>query len=651
MADEILETQNGRFYFANADDYIARMMRRDGHWEVHICEALMAIMPEKAIIRGLDVGANIGAFSIQLASIAKRKGAQLQIQAFEVQPLVFSNLIKNIELNCLGDSIQAHQLAIGAESGEIEFDVLDNTRARNAGAFSLSDEITKNFDVGLPVCGRSKCRSISLDTLDLASIDFIKIDVEGMELEILRSIEPWLMQNATTLLLEIWSAEKAPWYQERASELLSMLRAIYQSEVKMAENYLFFGKRTEPQLETLADELRRSGSFSRAAGLYLQLLKKDPMRWNYMLGICLRSAGDNELALHYLRRHEMIAGPSRFSRRHIAYALQSKQDYPGAKSTLFDALALFPGEPELVSDIFKLLQLSLSDAEITRLFEYCADNDQCLNIIRAQNLEALRQGADDKICADKVAANFAKSPAEGRQVLLSKYYKSGSLTCLSDYASNGQDNGKTIPMFAFWDKTPPPDEIAGNFRTWRDRSSLEQPLFDVDSARSFIHVHFDAEVVTAFDRAHHPAMKADIFRLAKIFQEGGMYLDADERAIAPFGILWSALSDANIDRLFVLDIAPHLIYVHNYLLVAHRNDAIIGAALDIAVQNTLAGNTVGRIWSATGPGALTQAVCVGLSDKDVVLRTGFISSIAFRKLFQSDGMDYKKKPEQNWRNH
>lgn len=53
-------------------------------------------------------------------------------------------------------------------------------------------------------------------------------------------------------------------------------------------------------------------------------------------------------------------------------------------------------------------------------------------------------------------------------------------------------------------------------------------LYSESSARLFLKSHgFDSIVVEAFDAAPHPAIKADLFRLAEISVNGGFYLDAD----------------------------------------------------------------------------------------------------------------------------
>ena len=107
---DVFEATFGRYVFANADDYIAKVLREQGSWELHLCMAFLDVLPHRNI-RGADIGANVGLFSIQMALLAAQRGKTIEIDAFEVQRSVFSNLQQNIELNGLEDEheIQSEQ--------------------------------------------------------------------------------------------------------------------------------------------------------------------------------------------------------------------------------------------------------------------------------------------------------------------------------------------------------------------------------------------------------------------------------------------------------------------------------------------------------------------------------------------------------------
>ena len=70
--------------------------------------------------------------------------------------------------------------------------------------------------------------------------------------------------------------------------------------------------------------------------------------------------------------------------------------------------------------------------------------------------------------------------------------------------------------------------------TWQERNpEFTCRFFDDAAARAFLERDYSPEVLGAFDRASEPAKKADFFRLAYLFAEGGYYVDADDRCGAP----------------------------------------------------------------------------------------------------------------------
>ena len=117
----------------------------------------------------IDVGAHIGSFS--LAVTASLPGAT--VTAFEPAPTTFEYLRRNLASN--GRSlVDAHQLAVAARAGTIEF--TDN------GAGSVLNGLTNPDGVVTTV------RAVSVvDALDLAgpTVDLLKFDAEGAEYDAL----------------------------------------------------------------------------------------------------------------------------------------------------------------------------------------------------------------------------------------------------------------------------------------------------------------------------------------------------------------------------------------------------------------------------------------------------------------------------------
>lgn len=114
----------------------------------------------------VDIGANIGAFSIQAASIGARK-----VFAVEPEPHNLIALKENIRLNNLGPIINVVELGISDFSGEA-------TISDDGGGASIKD-----------CTSGSTIKITTLDQLfnnyNINNVNVLKIDVEGSEPEII----------------------------------------------------------------------------------------------------------------------------------------------------------------------------------------------------------------------------------------------------------------------------------------------------------------------------------------------------------------------------------------------------------------------------------------------------------------------------------
>lgn len=126
----------------------------------------------------LDVGANVGVHSLFFSELA---GAGGRVYAFEAQRIVFQTLMGNLALNSI-ENVFARQTAVGAAAGELKMPVMDYTQPFNFGGVQLNAGPANTAANG----SNEAVAMIALDSLHLARVDFIKADVEGMELDVLQ---------------------------------------------------------------------------------------------------------------------------------------------------------------------------------------------------------------------------------------------------------------------------------------------------------------------------------------------------------------------------------------------------------------------------------------------------------------------------------
>lgn len=132
----------------------------------------------------LDIGAHVGAVSAYLSRKFNR------VFAFEAVPSTFEFLRKNTEAL---PNVEALNLAVGPEEGEVYF-AHYNTHGQLSHVASKQDE-PKTSRVG-PIQVRP------VDSMDLGTVSFIKIDVEGYELPVLEGARKTIERDRPLILVE-----------------------------------------------------------------------------------------------------------------------------------------------------------------------------------------------------------------------------------------------------------------------------------------------------------------------------------------------------------------------------------------------------------------------------------------------------------------
>jgi FkbM family methyltransferase len=210
----ILQTTHGTIMVRQGTDLISQHLFQRGTFDWHTvveCHKLASGHSEGCI---LDIGANIGTVTIPLA----QSFPQYTIHAFEPQRHVFYQLAGNVSLNDLYN-VELHMCALGPCNKIVTIDLPDYKTNTNVGAWSMSEEVRRNNPEAK---AGGKFQDIVVKTLD--SFEFnqpvrlVKIDVEGMELDVLVGANDFLREhNYPPLVYECWS--RLEWYKESARKL------------------------------------------------------------------------------------------------------------------------------------------------------------------------------------------------------------------------------------------------------------------------------------------------------------------------------------------------------------------------------------------------------------------------------------------------
>lgn len=170
--------------------------------EIQIGLALLEASKEKNGdgVVAVDCGANIGILTLEWANFMTQWGSVISIEA---QEKVFYALAGNIALNnCF--NVKAMNAAAGAENKKIKIPELDHSMPATFGSFELkkkSDEFIGQF-VNYEEEKCVEVNQITIDSLNLTRLDFLKIDVEGMELEVLQGAKNTILEKKPFLMIE-----------------------------------------------------------------------------------------------------------------------------------------------------------------------------------------------------------------------------------------------------------------------------------------------------------------------------------------------------------------------------------------------------------------------------------------------------------------
>jgi FkbM family methyltransferase len=149
----------------------------------------------------IDCGANIGTHTLEWARSMTGWGSVIAIEA---QERIFYALAGNIALNnCL--NARAILAAVAATDGTLRVPTPDYLAPGSFGSLELKQSDTNEF-IGQPIDYAedklTEIRTLAIDSLGLARLDLIKIDVEGMELEVLAGAKQTIARCLPIIIAE-----------------------------------------------------------------------------------------------------------------------------------------------------------------------------------------------------------------------------------------------------------------------------------------------------------------------------------------------------------------------------------------------------------------------------------------------------------------
>lgn len=178
----IVSSDYGSIIINRFDQFIGRDISRDGYFgidDINIIKLLLNSQIDKfGKIAFYDVGANIGTHTLAIAKSYKEK---VSIRAFEAQRQIYHMLCGTLAINGISNT-KAYLNAVSDRDGEeIEINLPDYNEPNNFGGVELVPAISSDNHKMIKT-SIDRIKTITLDSFD-ERVDFIKMDIEGMEKE------------------------------------------------------------------------------------------------------------------------------------------------------------------------------------------------------------------------------------------------------------------------------------------------------------------------------------------------------------------------------------------------------------------------------------------------------------------------------------
>lgn len=216
----IAKTTFGAKFNLRLPDFIQARIYYFGRWEPNLTNFISSRLKLGDVF--VDVGANIGYFSLMASKLVGPSG---RVFAVEASPRIFKLLQENIKLNGSGN-IVAINVAASDTAGTLPIYIGNET---NLGRTSTVKSYALQQDQKLETQIEAKPLPDIVDIDDLLRARIIKIDVEGAEASVIKGIKPLLGKfcDETEWVVEISPARNEESRKEIADILNSFRGAGY----------------------------------------------------------------------------------------------------------------------------------------------------------------------------------------------------------------------------------------------------------------------------------------------------------------------------------------------------------------------------------------------------------------------------------------
>lgn len=186
---KLYETKNGKYYlpvFALAD-IICNQIKNNEIYQSEIVDLAKQYVEENTAV--LDVGSNFGQLTVEFSKLKKN----VLVYSFEAQEFVFKLLKKNVNINKCNAKCFYNLVGNENKTIKIKTTSLDRFSTWGSNNIIITDD-DKKFNY---------IKAIKIDDLNIKEkISFMKIDVQGKDLDVLKGAKQTILKNKMPILFE-----------------------------------------------------------------------------------------------------------------------------------------------------------------------------------------------------------------------------------------------------------------------------------------------------------------------------------------------------------------------------------------------------------------------------------------------------------------
>lgn len=213
------------FFYTYDNCYISNIIRSGEIYEKHLHDVFEEYITKDSVV--LEGGCHIGSHSVKLSKLGK------ELHCFEPLEDSYNLLSKNLLTNKCKNTI-IYNKALSDKNEKVNFNWIGTG---NPGASGLENNPMGNI---LPNSTNKIAECITIDSLNLSKLDFIKLDIEGYEIKAIEGGINTIKKYKPIITLECWSDHQGNSNIENTKNIFKILLDIGYNVTQISYcDYLF----------------------------------------------------------------------------------------------------------------------------------------------------------------------------------------------------------------------------------------------------------------------------------------------------------------------------------------------------------------------------------------------------------------------------